>query len=155
MIEINDFSGLTLDDIKNLVDSNSSDRYEVYVPKSTQKFFSDPRDIATDYACAAYAGQLINEISNSFDYDLVIPDLHDSIAFNFETVDKNNLVKTLYKLSCLYGFNENPDSDDIDYDYEEMWQFIDDALGGKVKVACPYFIEIFTEFSNEVEKDEE
>ncbi|HWW37837.1 hypothetical protein [Pedobacter sp.] len=155
MIDLTALSGTSIEGILNIVIQNDSERYEVYVPKSTQQYFSDRIAIADDYAKAAYSGHLLSLISESFIYEEAVPAAHESILFEIETKDTSGLAQILFDLTFIYGINSDSEIEDADVDNydEDLWQYIDDVQTKKIIPVCPYFIEIVTEFSEEEETE--
>jgi hypothetical protein len=154
MIDIALLSGTTLNDILVLVEKEDTNAYEIFVPKSTQLYFSEKSSIAYDYAYAAYAGELLSSLGTNFTYEQVPPEFHESIGFTFQTNDKQKLATTILEISYLYV----NDRDDPEYlDIEDVNQFLEDVENGNLKPACPYLSGLFFEFwrQSEAENDDD
>lgn len=139
MIEINNLENLSIEEIKTVLNKEGGD-IEIYVPKKTQTYFSDPVSIAYDYANLAYAGQLLSDASNEFDYTFVIPENHTSILFKITPTDKDKLSQVLLDITGLCF------STDDGLDVEE---FLEQVELGEIEPACPGFIEVYNEYINQ------
>jgi hypothetical protein len=152
MLEIQDLKDLTIDDLVDLLTEEGAQPFEIAVPKSTQKFFSEDREIAIDYARLAYAGHRVHEISRSFEYTKIPPDAHESIIFTIEVADLKKLAETLLDIS--YGYINEPDDDELDYD-DDVEGYLYDVEQGTIVPACPFFIDIYNEYISEEDEDDE
>ncbi len=138
MIEVINLEGLSIDEIKTIVNTESV-KIEVYVPKKTQTYFSDPVSIAYDYANLAYAGQLLSDASVEFDYNFVIPEVHESVLFEITPIDRYKFSQVLFDIAGLYH------SADDGLDVEE---FLEQVELSEIECACPDFIEVYNEYIN-------
>src|ERR1700722_16498215 len=112
MIEMQALAGLDREGIVNLLLEQKEQPFEIYVPKETQRFFSERSAIASDYANLAYAGQRLFEVAKSFTYEKVPPDLHESVLFEVATENITGLAQALLDVS--YGYvNDHEDEDFI------------------------------------------
>ena len=151
MIEIQDLEGLDKEGIINLILKQKSQEIDFYIYKDTQQFFSENMDIAIDYANLAYSGQLLYDITDKFEYEEVSPVMGGDVLFKIKYKNIEDLANVLLEIS--YGYVN--DEDDESNFPELASSYIDDAAEGLIpKVACPYFVEVYKEFSIE-ENDEE
>lgn len=153
MIEIQNITEMTEEDIANLLLDQKKQSFEIYVPKSTQLYSSTNQDIAIDYAMLAYSGQLLKDASGGFEYDSVGVAEHTSVLFEVSVVDISKLSKAILEISIGYN-NEHKDYDDF-YFNENVEQFLDDANNNQIIPACPDFIEIYNEYIDEEEDDDD
>ncbi len=152
MIEIQDLRDLNIEDIINLILDEKTQPFEIYVPKSTQRYFSDSRAIWLDYVYLAYSGQLLNDICDEFSYDEVSPEEHTSVRFSIRTANIKKLAETLLYIS--YGYVN--DSEDEEFSCtEHADDYIACVENGEITPACPYFIEICNETKMEEMRDED
>lgn len=150
MIEIQQLYELNLEQVIDLLLEEGTQPFEIYIPKETQLYFSDRAAISADYCDLAYAGQLLYDISEEFDYEEVSPELHESVCFTIKVKDIEKLAVSLLEIS--YGYvNDHPD--DEDYSFVELSSnYLYEIEQGKIhKVACQYFVDICKEFENEEE----
>ena len=89
MIEIQQLEGLDLEQTLNLLLEEKSQPFEIYIPKNTQQYFSENDSISVDYANLAYSGQLLFEVSDSFEYERVSSDKHESVLFKIKEAVSN------------------------------------------------------------------
>lgn len=144
MIEIQNISNTTIDDLVNLLLDEKTQPFEIYVPKSTQLFASSNEDIANDYAMLAFAGQKLSEVADEFSYYYVSPSDHDSILFEIKAKDLKPLAETILFIS--YGYNNEPEGEEIYY-LDEVYDFIEQVEEDKSSAVCPDFIEGYREYS--------
>ena len=150
MIDIADLEGKDSSEILGLIELEQSKKVSIYVPKSTQQFFSDSLAIANDYAMAAYSGQLLENISSFFTYEMISPTAYESIMFEIIFDDKEQLAEVLFLISCLYDINELPDEDSSGEPLIAIvGQFLYEIEQGDIIPACPYFIEVANEFNED------
>ena len=135
-----------VEEIITLLKSENTDNFEIAVPKSSQEFFSERESIARDHLYLAYAGQLFSEIAETFSYDHITPDVHQSVVFYIKPGNIEELAEVILNIS--YGC-ENGDEDD-QWNFSEDLNCFEDDLQ-TTKLACPEFIEYFNEFSDEEE----
>ena len=152
MIEIQDLSGLTIKEIRELILGQKEQEIEVYIPKETQKYFSTSSDIAIDYLHAAFAGQKLFELTKEITYHIMSTEAHESILFKLKCSDSDELASVLLDISYLY-VNDHPDPEYIAA--EEVQCFLDDVKSKKIIPACPDFIEIYEEYLEEVGKEDD
>lgn len=153
MIEIQNITEMTEEDILNLLLNEKKGSFEIYVPKTTQLYSSTNQDIAIDYAMIAYSGQLLKEASDKFEYDSVDVAEHKSILFEVSGNDIPKLAKAILEISIGYD-NEHEDYDDFYY-HENVEQFLDDSNNNRIIPACPDFVEIYNEYIEEEEDDDD
>lgn len=152
MIELQDIRTNSVDDIINLLLEEEQQPFEIYVPKSTQLYFSTSEDIANDYAMLAYAGQKLNEIADEFSYDYVSPSNHESVLFEIKTNNVKQLAETILNLS--YGYSNDPGEEEIYY-LDDMYDFIEKVMAKEVSPVCPDFIENHQEYAIQSEDSDE
>lgn len=146
MIEIEKITGMDQEDIINLLLDQKEQPFNIYVPKSTLLNYSTNEDIAQDYAILAYAGQILNNVSDKLDYNYVPVTQHSSILFKVSAKDINKLAGSILELS--YGYNNDPE-DEEDFIYSEnVYQFIEDVKTGKINAICKDFISIYHEYND-------
>lgn len=148
MIDILKTEGYSLNEFKSLLDSElaKSKRLEIVVPKSTQEFFSLSENIAIDYLTLATVGQMLHDASSYFTYEAIAPTIHESVTFEVTPKNVDDFSVTLMEISFFFN-----DITDNSYDglfvpekIEEFREFAE-----KNKIACPYFYEVYSEFSDE------
>lgn len=142
MIEIQNLQGLSEEQIVDLLLEQKSQPFEIYIPKETQRFSSDNESIADDYLNAAYAGQMLSDVAEKFDYEFVSPDKHESILFTVKCADIEALAEALLEISYLY-VNDHPDPIEL---WDGRLNFIDEVEKKKIVPACQDFIEVYNEF---------
>lgn len=137
MIEIQNISNVTIDDVVNLLLDEKMQPFKIYIPKSTELFASSNEDIANDYAMLAFAGQKLNEVADKFSYGYVSPSEYDSVLFAIEAKDIKLLAATILFIS--YGYN-NESEDEKVYYLDEVYNFIESVEKGKIVPVCSDFI---------------
>ena len=157
MIEIRDLEGKVKSDVIDFLVEKRSTSFEIYIPKTTQKYFSENEAIAFDYAQLAYSGQLLKEVSDEFAYEKVPPELNESVLFKIETKKLDELAVVLLKIS--FGYVN--DCDDEMYEdtevacefSEEVGQFLYEIEMKQIIPICEYFHQIYLEYilENEIE----
>lgn len=152
MIEIQNISNATIDDLVNLLLDEKTQPFEIYVPKSTQLFASSNENIANDYAMLAFAGQKLNEVADEFSYDYVSPSDHDSVLFEIKAKDIKALAEVILFIS--YGYNNESEGEEVYYS-DEVYDFIEKVEGGKVVPVCPDFIEDYQKYNIKTGDEEE
>jgi hypothetical protein len=150
MIEINELEGYDLDKIIKLLNAEKKGEFEIAVPKSTVQFHSSSEAIAYDYLQGAYAGQILHDVSEEFNYDYVAPTDHISFEYTVKTTNIARLAEAILKLS--YGYGNGSDDDNEEYD-EDVSEFADQLES--IKIACPDHIEIYEEFLAEAGESED
>lgn len=143
MLDFQNLQNLNKEQIVSLLLEQKSQPFEICIPKSTQKFFSEREDIAIDYAELAYSGQRLSDISENFEYEKVSPENHESVLFTISTSDLRKLAETLLEIS--YGYINDPEDEEFFF-AESVEEFLGDVENSKIVPACPYFIEIYKEF---------
>lgn len=138
MIEIQNIRNSALSEVLNLLQQDSRQPIEVWIPKSTKEFFNSNEDIALDYAMLAFAGQRLKEISDSFSYDYISPSDHNSVRFEITTNEMNRLAEVLLYIS--YGYNNEPVGEEIYY-LDEVYDFLSMVECGEFAPACEDFID--------------
>ncbi|GAA6768423.1 hypothetical protein AAFH68_43780 [Flavobacterium sp. CGRL1] len=152
MIEIQNIKDITEEDITNLLFEQKEQPFQIYIPKSTHLYSSTNQDIAIDYAMLAYSGQLLKDASDNFEYDSVNVAENKSILFEISTDDIPKLANAILEISIGYN-NEHKDYDEIYY-HESVQQFLDDSNNKQIITACPDFVEIYNEYIEEDEDDD-
>jgi len=152
MIEIQNIRTNSIDDIVDRLLDEKTQPFEIYVPKSTQTFASSNRDIANDYAMLAYAGQKLNDVADDFTYYYVSPSAHESVLFEIKTSNIKQLAETILHIS--YGYGNDPDGDEIDY-LDDIYDFIEKAVTGKVAPICPDFVDDYQEYNEYANESED
>jgi hypothetical protein len=148
LLDLRDKTGI--EEITKILVPEEDGTFEIYVPKSTQEFFSDPNEVAMDYAQLAYAGQLLKNICQEFNYEFVHPTEHESVLFTLKNLDVDELANALIELSYYYGLNDFEDEEE--FTYEDIDQYIGDVNDGKTEAACPDFVEVCNEFFKRAEE---
>jgi hypothetical protein len=151
MIEIQKIKNLTTEDIINLLSDEKMQPFELYVPKSTQLFFSSNENIADDYAMLAFAGQKLSEIADEFSYSYISPANHDSVLFKIKTSDIKQLSEVILFIS--FGYNNEPENEEIYY-LDNVYDFIDKVNAGEIIPVCPDFVKNYREYSTQVDEDD-
>jgi hypothetical protein len=151
MIEIQEIKNAVAEDIINLLLAENEQPFEIYVPKSTQLFFSSNENIADDYAMLAFAGQKLSEIADEFSYNYISPANHNSVLFEIKTSDIKQLSEIILFIS--FGYNNEPEDEEIYY-LDEVYDFIDKVNAGEITPVCPDFIEDYQEYATQVDEDD-
>ena len=138
MIEIQNVSNTTLDDLVNMLLDEKKQPFKIYVPKFTQLFASSHEDIANDYAMLAFAGQKLNEVADEFSYYYVPPSDHDSVLFEVKAKDIRRLAEVILFIST--GYNNEAENEETDYS-GEVYDFIEKVEKRTINPICPDFIE--------------
>lgn len=146
MIDILETEGFRITDFEKLVEEQlkENSKLEIYVPKSTQQFFSDPKNIAYEYLTLATVGQILQNASTAFEYDKILPTEHESVLFAIKLNDITKFCEALQEVSFFYT-NNLPEEDDESFTNEKIEEFIEYAENNEI--ACPYFYETYQEFS--------
>lgn len=147
MIELQQLLNLNLEQVVNLLLEQKTQPFEIYIPKETQQFFSEKEAISIDYCNLAYAGQLLFDASDEFQYEEVSPDLHESVCFTIEAKDFEKLAAALLQIS--YGYvNDHPD--DEEYSFLELSaNYLYEIEQGEIlKIACQYFVDVSKQFKS-------
>lgn len=148
MIDILKTEGFKTKDFERLIAEQlkESPILDIYVPKSTQEFFSSSENIAHDYLTLATVGQILFNSSSTFNYEKVPPNKHESVLFEVTIKDLKEFISSLQEISFFYTDNV-PDSEEQDelFVLERIEEFKDFAE--KDQIACSYFYEIYREFS--------
>lgn len=152
MIEIQNIIDATKEDIMNLLLSEEGNTFEIYIPKSTQMYFSSNENIAMDYAMLAYAGQKLKEVADEFEYNTVQPHQHNSVLFKIKPFSTEYLADALLEIS--YGYENDPELEQYPY-MELVDQFISDVEDLKIIPACPDFIDYYNDFIKQVEDNDD
>jgi hypothetical protein len=147
MIGIQNIVDMVKEDVINLLLDQKEQPFKIYIPKSTQLFSSTNRDIAIDYAMLAYAGQLLKNSSDKFDYEYISPDKHKSVLFEIYTKNIEKLADAILEIS--YGYNNESDDVDEMFFHENAEQFLDDVNTEKLIPSCPDFIDDYNEYIEE------
>ena len=154
MIEIQNIRNVDTNDIVNLLLDEKQQPFQIYFYKETVLFSSSSEAIADDYARLAYTGYRLSKVSDKIDFDVVLPQDHESILFEIDSKNIELLAEVLLELSYLYG-NE-PDDTEEEHDYrEDVYQYLDDLESGKETPVCPKFFEIYQEYSKPEENEDE
>lgn len=157
MIDVLTLQGKTQTEVIDLILDHGTQPIEVSVPKNTQAFFSDRDDIALDYAFLAYAGQLLHDVADTFEYEKVSPDLHASVVFSVTTTRMTELADVLMDIFLGYGSNQYEDEDDVQDIEEQVFvlrieHFMDEVKAKKLKPACKYFYDMSVEYDKRKRK---
>jgi hypothetical protein len=154
MIEVQNIRNVDANDIVNLLLDEKQQPFQIYFFKETVLFSSSSEAIADDYARLSYTGYRLNQVANKIDYDVVLPQDHESILFEVDSKNIELLAEVLLELSYLYG-NE-PDNIEEEYDFwGDVYQYLDNLESGKETPICPEFFEIYQEYANPEEDEEE
>lgn len=148
MIDITDLEDITVDGAQALINEEKSELIKIAVPKSSQHYFSEPTNVAWDYAFAAYAGQELIKAGTMTEYKFPGPNEFESYFFTIKVADKGEFAKIIYNLSCLNGFTEDGKYTD-GQSFECVEQFIYEVEINKVSPLFPELIAIFKEFRPE------
>lgn len=150
MIDILETEGFTIEDFEKLINNElkKDSKLEIYVPKSTQQFFSASENIANEYITLATVGQILSEASSVFGYEQVPPTIHESVLFEVIPKSIDEFANALYETSFFYTDNLGDEEDGL-FISEKIGEFLEFAE--KNKIACAYFYDIYLEFSeNEI-----
>lgn len=150
MIEIQYLQGIIKSEIIDLLLREDGSYFEIYIPKNTQKHFSENESIAIDYAQLAYSGQLLKAVSEEFEYEKVSPEDHGSVLFRLKTKKIDELASALLKISFGYV---NDFDDEMYEDAEEacefsevVGQFLYEIEIKQIVPICKYFYEIYSKY---------
>ncbi|HEX4877992.1 MAG TPA: hypothetical protein VFV31_15045 [Chitinophagaceae bacterium] len=85
------------------------------------------------YALAAYAGEKLSAISESFGYYVPCPKRGGPIRFDFVTTNREALVTLLYALA--EGIRLSAEEEGLQF-YDEAIQYFSDYFDGRLKSVC-------------------
>lgn len=144
MIELQDIFELDKNEIINIL-LKQEQPFKIYIPKTTVLFSSSNYDISYDYACLAYCGQLLYNLSKKFDYESIQPHEHESVCFTIEVSNIEPLAALLQELCYLYT---GEDPNDENYCAAELVaNYMDEVEDQEIKdVPCMNFYETAKEF---------
>jgi hypothetical protein len=147
MIDIQEIKTENVQEIINML-LEKEQIVEISVPKSTLLYFSEQSAIAHDYALLAYVGQRLKDLSDTFSYNYVSPDKHESVFFRITANNVEELAATLMELS--YNFN-NENYPDEYIPFEDMYDYINKVHSLNITPACVDFIDVFNKFADRSE----
>lgn len=153
MIEIQELQYKSEEQINDLLLKENTSTFSIYIPKSTLLFHSTNMDIAMDYAGLAYCGHLLNEVSDTFEYNYVNTNKHESILFIVGALDIKKLSNTIFEISRGY-INVEDLEDEFEF-HEGMSQYISDIEEGKLIPVCQDFFEVYLEMKEDDNEDDE
>lgn len=144
MIEIQDIINKSKEEITNLLLNENTLHFKLYVPKSTQTFASPNSEIAKDYAMLAFAGQKLSDIADKFSYCYVSPSIHESVLFEIETSNLEQLADTISNISDGYDSESMEDVFYLDY----VFEYIEKVIAKEITPVCPDFIYDYQEYNS-------
>jgi len=153
MIDVAEMGGYDFNQILKLVNEQDLENLEVYLPKSTQLYFSEMNAIADDYAHAAYSGQLLAEISSYFSYDEIGPELHQNIGFKVKVNNVEKLAQTILEISYFYVNEREGEPEELNFELIE--EFMDNIETYKLKPACPFFLDVYNDILAQIQNKDE
>jgi len=121
-------------DSKNLYEYllvQNEKEFEIIIPREAVEGIDDYFILAIDFIGAAYAGQLLSEISSCFAYYTPCPNKTKPFLFQAIVTDMGKLADTLYYIS--QGFND-PDGGDPFLKFQvKAADFLNNAFDEKVE----------------------
>ncbi len=150
MIRLEQLKGMDEEDVVNLLLEQKQQPFEIHIPKLTDNEPDPLREIADDYAFYAYAGYLLERISNFFEYTFVTPSKRDYVRFVVGCNDLVELAQNLLDISTG-DINEPPGRNPYAF-FDATQRYLTGARSGKLKATCPDFIETYIKFLNESNK---
>lgn len=144
MIELQNIQNKNREEVIDLLLDEKKMPFEVFIPKTTVQFSSSNQDIARDYGALCYCGHLLNEASDSFEYDFVQPNNFSSVLFTVSAKEFTNLADAILEISKGFA-NIEDEEEEIEF-MENMSQYLSDIETGTRQVACAEFYEVFKEF---------
>ncbi|MDJ1501214.1 hypothetical protein [Xanthocytophaga agilis] len=179
MIKLQDLKGFTINKIKdllwdqrNILWTRDSKTFFISIPKTTQWPIHSKAEIASDYLNLAFCGQEIWEIAkdngddfeSDFQYQPVPIEEDGSVLFTVsfkntewamsELADAICLLAFLYRYTDDTGFHDNIDWSEYENNLDllrlDMIKgFKEDMEWHEFYPACPYFLEVYHNFSKE------
>lgn len=130
-ININEFQDYDTKSMYEYLLVQNDTEFEIIIPREAVEGIDDQYILAVDFIGAAYAGQLLSEISSCFAYYTPCPNKAKPFLFQAIITDMGKLVDTLYYIS--QGFND-PDGDETFLDFQvKSAEFLNNAFEEKVE----------------------
>ncbi|MEO8769969.1 MAG: hypothetical protein ABI402_07785 [Ferruginibacter sp.] len=138
MITINllSFKGNNFHDLYIFIMKNPAISYKLIIPRHKNNSQSDPHFINNmEFACAAYAFQLLSGICTDFSY--TVPSAYKLKPFEccIETTEPEKLVDIIYRLLCAYNPNFGTALDE-DFYFEAAQYYRKVVEGGRMDIAA-------------------
>lgn len=142
-IHIDDLAEYDFKTVYEYLHSQDDTIFEIIIPKENAIGKSDQFYVFLDYYLAAYAGELLSEVSDAFSY--YVPSVVQVSQFNFqlEVTDKEKLADVLFNIATGYY-----DTGDLDEEYtfyekasqfhDKAWETLNAACWGLISVAAAY-----------------
>lgn len=144
--EFRDYSGKALYEFLLYVDDSD---FQVTIPRTTSFDEENRIGIVIDFSNAAYAGQLLYEIANTFAYYVPSPYNTNDFFFDISVTELEKFAEVLHKLVRGYDYKED-DREFLDYQVLAA-DFIAEAYDDSVKCRTWGLVEIANEFLEEEE----
>jgi hypothetical protein len=130
-ININEFQDYDSKSMYEYLLVQNDTEFEITIAREAVEGIDDQYILAVDFIGAAYAGQLLSEISSCFAYYTPCPNKAEPFLFQTIITDMGKLADTLHYIS--QGFND-PDGDETFLDYQvKSAEFLNDAFEEKVE----------------------
>jgi hypothetical protein len=122
--------------------SEEGNEFEILLP-------TDAGVALIDYGYSAYAGELLSEIADSFEYFVPLKGKEQTLFFRISVTDKEKLVDVLHFILMGYCGGKNDDK----YS-ESAVQHFEDVISDKKDSVCPrIIIKLQKEMEEEWKKD--
>ncbi|MEO6669794.1 MAG: hypothetical protein ABIN36_09985 [Ferruginibacter sp.] len=105
-INLHSFNGTNYHDLFIFIMKRPAISYRFIIPRSKNNSACCTHWVnSMEFSCAAYACQLLNEISTDFSY--TVPSVYKSKPFDccIETTEPEKLTEVVYRLLCAYNPN--------------------------------------------------
>ena len=133
-IKLTEFTSYELPDLLEFIKLQDEHEYSITLPKNTAAFKDDNFNIFLEYYSAAFVGQQLWQISDTFSYAVPCFKKPGQFSFQITTHDKIQLTETLYFL--VKGFLSNPDQNFSNQFKIGAARFFEDMLNRKGDIAC-------------------
>ena len=130
-ININELNRYDCKDIYEFLFLKSETVFEITIPRKAAIDKADNYDIFVEYLSAAYAGQQLSEISESFAY--YVPAVYCDRPFSFEVTitEMGKMAESLYLI--IYSINEEIPSEPFLTFHSLAADFLTNASSSKIK----------------------
>ena len=133
-IKLTEFTSYELPDLLEFIKLQDEHEYGITLSKNTAVFKDDHFNIFWEYYNAAFVGQQLWNISDTFSYSVPCFKKSGQFSFQVTTYDKVRLAKTLYFL--VNEFSSNPDQNFSNQFKIGAARFFEDMLNRKGDIAC-------------------
>lgn len=141
-INITQFTGYTADDILDYLLIHQPPILDVILPKESDN--TVPGLIPVEFCRAAYAGQLLHNLSSDFFHSIPDPETKGCFSFIMVTTDFEAVAPLLYTLMAVFtGLCDNDEDVQLDCDAADFFA----SLSNTEELACPAYLDIMNQYS--------